>query len=247
MTIALSSTQDPRSTRSYHACLFPDVTHLNSTPDNAYTLFEKAGISVHCRTRSFGWVFATRMIGIITLLIAIVLANILTHYIANGVFQSGVSFINGNFWLLMLIAAILFIGALFASFPFPFNLPAPIIRAFGSVFCIAFILEAFTWVDGIASTHLYTMFWILSFIIVPLVFLIVLASGYFEIMREIWWHPSAATPAGGQEPAGVGTGSAVPGTQPEGDAKSWEEIGSEFRLMLYDLLHRFRQEIKRKP
>ena len=30
------------------------------------------------------------------------------------------------------------------------------------------------------------------------------------------------------------------------DAKSWEEIGIEFRLMLYDLMHRFRQEIKRK-
>ena len=202
---------------------------------------------MHCRNRSFGWVFATRMIGIISLLIAIVLANILTHYIANGVFQSGVTFINENFWLLMLIAIIMFIGAIFAVFPFPFNLPAPIIRAFGSVFCIAFILEVFTWVDGIASTHLYSMFWLLSFILVPLVFLVVLASGYFEIMREIWWHPSTDPQGEPQEPEGAKTGSGAPSGPSEGDAKSWEEIGSEFRLMLYDLIHRFRQEIKRKP
>ena len=202
---------------------------------------------MRCRNRSFGWVFATRMIGIITLLIAIVLANILTHYIANGIFQSGVSFINENFWLLMLIAVIMFVGALFAAFPFPFNLPAPIIRAFGSVFCLAFILAVFTWVDGIASTHLYSMFWVLSFIIVPLVFLIVLASGYFEILREIWWHQPRDTPGEQQELAGAETGSGIPSGPPEGDAKSWEEISSEFRLMLYDLIHRFRQEIKRKP
>lgn len=202
---------------------------------------------MHCRTRSFGWVFATRMIGIITLLIAIVLANILTHYIANGVFNSAVSFINGNFWLLMLIAVILFIGALFGALPFPFNLPAPIIRAFGSVFCIAFILAIFSWVDGIAQTQLYSMFWILAFIIVPLVFLIVIASGYFEIMREIWWK---STPAGKEDspgPSDGGTGFDSQQRSPTGEAKSWEEIGAEFRLMLYDLLHRFRQEIGRKP
>jgi len=187
------------------------------------------------------------MIGIISLLIAIVLANILTHYIANEIFQSGVTFINENFWLLMLIAIIMFIGAIFAVFPFPFNLPAPIIRAFGSVFCIAFILEVFTWVDGIASTHLYSMFWLLSFILVPLVFLVVLASGYFEIMREIWWHPPTELQGEQPGPASEKTGVGGPAVSSEGDAKSWEEIGSEFRLMLYDLIHRFRQEIKRKP
>jgi len=187
------------------------------------------------------------MIGIISFLIAIVLANILKFYIANPIYTSGVSFINENFWLLMLIAIILFVGAIFSALPFPFNLPAPIIRAFGSVFCIAFFLEAFQWVDSVASTTLYPMFWFLSFIIVPLVFLIVLASGYFEIMRNLWWQPRINEQADGQvilenrdyekEPAGI----------PVTDAKSWEEIGAEFRMMLYDIIHRFRQEIKRKP
>jgi hypothetical protein len=184
------------------------------------------------------------MIAIICFLIVVVLVNILTHYVSNPFFQSGVSFINENFWLLLLIAVILFVGAIFGSFPFPLNLPAPIIRAFGSVFCIAFILGAFQWVDSFASTTLYPMFWFLSFIIVPLVFLIVLASGYFEIMRQLWWQPRVDTPTDGQV---VHEGSAnEPDEVPVTDVKSWEEIGAEFRMMLYDIIHRFRQEIKRK-
>jgi len=200
---------------------------------------------VHSSTKSFGRVFVTRMIGVISLLIAIVLTNILKYYISNPIYTSGVTFINENFWLLMLIAIILFVGAIFGAFPFPFNLPAPIIRAFGSVFCIMFLLRIFQWVDTTTSTTLYQMFWFLSFIIVPLVFLIVLASGYVEIMRKLWWQPRVG--ADGQvilenrinepEPSGI----------PVTDAKSWEEIGTEFRLMLYDIIHRFRQEIKRKP
>jgi len=71
----------------------------------------------------------------------------------------------------------------------------------------------------------------------------VLASGYFEIMRRLWWQPNLD----GE------TGSTVihheirkEAEQPVSDAKSWEEISTEFRMMLYDIIHRFRQEIKKK-
>ena len=124
------------------------------------------------------------MIGIIAFLIVVVLVNILTFYISNPIYQKGVSFINDNFWLLLLIAIILFVGAVFDAFSFPLNLPAPLIRAIGSVFCIAFLLRIFQWVDSVATTNIYPMFWLLSFLLVPLVFILVLASGYFGIMRQ---------------------------------------------------------------
>jgi hypothetical protein len=184
------------------------------------------------------------MIAIICLLIVIVLANILTHYIQNPVFLVGVSFINENFWLLLLIAVVLFIGAMFRVFPFPLNLPAPIIQAIGSVFCIAFLLRVFQWIDPVT---LYPLFWYLSFIFVPLVFLIVLASGYYGIFHQIWWQPRPDNSYGlpGQVVHET-LDQASPGTMAP-DVKSWEEIGVEFRLMLYDVIHRFRQEIQRKP
>lgn len=196
------------------------------------------------RNRSLGWVFVSRMIGIICFLIVVVLANILTYYVASPVYHSGVNFINENFWLLVLIAVILLVADLFGAFPFPLNLPAPIIKAIGSVFCIAFILRIFQWIDTVAATNLYPVFWLVSFLVVPLVFLIVLATGYFDIMRRLWWQPNLDTETGAkivhQETVEEER------EQPVSDAKSWEEIGAEFRMMLYDIIHRFRQEIKKK-
>jgi len=195
------------------------------------------------RNRSLGWVFVSRMIGIICFLIIVVLANILTYYVASPVYHSGVNFINEEFWLLILIGIILLVADLFGAFPFPLNLPAPIVRAFGSVFCIAFVLSVFQWVDLYFNTNLYQFFWVLAFLVVPLVFLIVLATGYFEIMRRLWWQPNLDADSGAKV---VHQESFEETEQPESDAKSWEEIGAEFRMMLYDIIHRFRQEIKKK-
>jgi len=182
------------------------------------------------------------MTGIICLLIFVVLANILTYYVTSPVYHSGVNFVNENFWLLILISVILLVADLFGAFPFPLNLPAPIIRAFGSVFCIAFVLSVFQWVDRISGTTLYQFFWVLAFLVVPLVFLIVLASGYFEIMRRLWLQPNPDTDTDGKV---VRQESREDTEQPVSDGKSWDEIGAEFRMMLYDIIHRFRQEIKK--
>jgi len=194
------------------------------------------------RNKSLGWVFVSRMIGIICFLIVVVLANILTYYVANPVYHSGVNFINGNFWLLVLIAVILLVSDLFGAFPFPLNLPAPIIKAIGSVFCIAFILRVFQWVDTVTAMNLYPAFWFVSFLVVPLVFLIVLATGYFKIMRRLWRQPNL------DGETGINVVQQEPFEDSEyllSDVKSWEEIGAEFRMMLYDIIHRFREEIKK--
>jgi hypothetical protein len=196
------------------------------------------------RNRSLGWVFVSRMIGIICFLIVVVLAKILTNFtVPGGLFQKTVEgILFANFWLLLLMAIILFIADIFGVFPFPLNLPAPIIRAFGSVFCIAFVLSVFQWVDSTFGTSLSQFFWVLAFLVVPLVFLIVLATGYFEIMRRLWWQPKL-TDAGAEV---VYQESSEEPEQPVSDTKSWDEIGAEFRMMLYDIIHRFRQEIKKK-
>ena len=195
-----------------------------------------------CRNKPVSWVFISRMIGIICFLIVVVLANILTFYVSNQVFQSLVTFINVHFWLLLLIAIIFFVADIFGAFPFPLNVPAPLINAIGIVFCIAFILRVFQWVDSVMFTNLYQTFWLISFLIVPLVFIIVLTSGYFTILRQVWWQPKEVTEIDGRV--------LYPEQDPDrakivSDAKSWEEIGAEFRLMLFDIIHRLRQEVNK--
>jgi len=197
----------------------------------------------HFRDKSLGWVFVSRMIGIICFLIVVVLANILTYYVMSPYYHSAVAFLNTNFWLLVIIAILFLVGDLFGAFSFPLNLPSPIIKAIGSVFCIAFIVKLFQWIDLVASTNLYDLSWLLSYLVVPLVFLVVLATGYLKILGQLWWQPRCVS----GEPAVVGSEEKSNRMeQPAGDAKSWEEIGAEFRLVAYDILHRFREEIKRK-
>lgn len=195
-----------------------------------------------CRNKPVSWVFISRMIGIICFLIVVVLANILTFYVLNQVFQSLVTFINVHFWLLLLIAIIFFVADIFGAFPFPLNVPAPLINAIGIVFCIAFILRVFQWVDSVMFTNLYQTFWLISFLIVPLVFIIVLTGGYFTILRQVWWKPKEEKEIDGRV--------LYPEQDPDrakivSDAKSWEEIGAEFRLMLFDIIHRLRQEVNK--
>jgi hypothetical protein len=191
--------------------------------------------------RSLGWVFVSRMIGIIIFLIVVVLANILAFYVSGPTYHAGVQFLNSNFWLLLSIGIILFIGDIFRAFPFPLNLPYPIIRAIGSVFIIAFILRLFEWVDVVTANNLYDYFLPLSFIVVPLIFILILVTGYYEILRELWARSKFdhdRVPVASE---------ASPGMIPQLDTniKSWEEIGAEFRLMLYDIMHQFREEIHR--
>jgi hypothetical protein len=185
------------------------------------------------------------MTGIICFLIVIVLAKILTTIISpDGFFYKAIEgILLANFWLLLLIAIIVFIADLFGAFPFPLNLPAPIIRAFGSIFCIAFILNIFQWIDRSFGTLLYPLFWMSALILIPLLFLLILATGYFEIMRRLWWQPNPDPTTGAEVVHQVPIDDIV---RPAPDVKSWEEIGAEFRMMLYDIIHRFRQEIKKQ-
>lgn len=196
------------------------------------------------KEQSLRWVFVSRMIGVICFLIVVVLANILTFYIANPTYQSGVAFLNTNFWLLLIIGIVLFVADIFCAFPFPLNLPYPVIKAIGSVFIIAFVLRIFEWVDQITANNLYHYFWLLSLVIVPLVFILVLVTGYYEILRELWTRSKFdhdKVMVGGDEALGT-----VPQPEPGRDTKSWDEICAEFRMMLYDIIHRFRQEIHGK-
>jgi hypothetical protein len=197
------------------------------------------------RKRSLSWVFVSRMIGIISFLIIVVLAKILENFTSPvGIYQKAAEgLLFANFWLLLLIAIIFLVADLFIAIPFPLNLPGPVIKAIGSVFCIALVLNVFQWIDSTAGTNIYQIFWLLSFVLVPLIFFIVLLTGYFEIGRQLLREPKPSTEDG---TVVIPTDYPQAGNQPVSDAKSWEEIGAEFRLMLYDIVHRFRQEIKRK-
>jgi hypothetical protein len=99
-------------------------------------------------------------------------------------------------------------------------------------------------VDTIASTNFYYPFLFISYLLAVLVFLVVLISGYYEILRELSWQPEIEGEYGSDTYIGYSEyhDSAV---NPVTDAKSWDEIGGEFRMMVYDIIHRFREDIRK--
>jgi hypothetical protein len=194
------------------------------------------------RNRPLSWIFVSRMMAIICFLIVVVLANILTYYVSNPAYHSGVTLLNDNIWLLIIIAVVLLVADVFGVFAFPLNLPSPVIRAIGSVFLIVFFLRVVQWVDTIGTTNLYAPFSLVSVIVVPFVFLVVIASGYYHILRQLWREPEIEYEEYEEEDGEYYDQE----MQPFSDARSWEEIGGEFRMMIYDIIHRFRADIRRK-
>ncbi len=187
-----------------------------------------------------GWVFVTRIIGFITFLIFVVLANILNSVYLHH-YDAAVDFLNNNLPLLIIIAIVIIVADVLAAFPFPLDLPAPIIRAFGSIFVIAFLLALVRWLNF--SQDLNTMFQILSFIIVPFVFLIVLSTGYYDILKGLFLAGRVNGAAPAVSDPTIGT--PAPGTPVQTD-KNWEDVHAEFRMMMWELFHRLREEISGK-
>jgi len=194
------------------------------------------------------WIFVTRMMTIICFLIVMVMAKILTTITTpDSMFQNaadGILF--SNFWLLLFILLILFVADIFGTFAFPLNLPAPIIRAFGSAFCIAFILIVFQWFDTNYGTTISQFFWLIPSLIVPLVFLIVLVTGYYVIFRQLSEQKPISESDSASDTHLVHGESYGQGTSSVPVARSWDEIGAEFRVMLYDIFHRIREDIRIK-
>jgi hypothetical protein len=202
---------------------------------------------VRFQKKPLSWIFVSRMMTIICFLIVMVLAKILaTVTTPEGIFQNAANgILFSNFWLLLFILIILFVADIFGTFAFPLNLPAPIIRAFGSAFCIAFILIVFQWVDNTYGTTVSQFFWLIPSLIVPLVFLIVLVTGYYVIFRQLS-EPQTTESQDGSDTILVNGERYVSVLQTGSDARSWEEIGAEFRVMLYDIFHRIRQDLRIK-
>jgi hypothetical protein len=225
----------------------PEGQSLYRKHDKTCTAITVKKIMVRYQKKPLSWIFVSRMMAIICFLIVVVLATIfMTVTTPDGIFQKAADgLLFSNFWLLLFIFVILFVADIFGTLEFPLNLPAPIIRAFGSAFCITYILIVFQWIDDNYGTAISQFSWLVPSFIVPLVFLVVLISGYYVIFRQLSEQPE-------KEGEDVSDTLMVQGehyesaAQPTSDARSWEEIGEEFRGMIYDIFHRIREDIRIK-
>jgi len=183
--------------------------------------------------KSIIWILLSRLIGIIVFLIIVFVANILAISMDNLLFNQSVNFLNSNIVLIIIISIIFLIGELFDALIFPFNLPAPLFNAIGSVFLVSFIFRVFMLVDLIIEENVFRIISGFSFFVYPLVFLIVLISGYIAIFSRL---------AEAEKPKEKQTKGKLKHTK----SKTWQEVGDEFRQTIYDFLTLVRDSINKR-
>ena len=182
------------------------------------------------RRRSIIWTVFSTFLGIFAFYVLLAALNAFVPS-ENEVIHGLVILLNNNLPFFIVIALILMTGEIFDRFSFPLNLPAPLFHALASVFLVLFIFNVFEFLDAITHAGIYRNLEILRILLSILIFLIVFTGGYFKIFgdilimgrqRELQGEPPAAPPG----------------------VKTWNDIGNEFRQLVFDVIQRMRDELR---
>jgi hypothetical protein len=176
------------------------------------------------------------LIGIILFLILLIVLRAIANHIHSPFFTGFVDFLYANVVLVILFSILFMLGEVFEARDYPLNLPFPIFKAVGSVLLVAFIIRILVFIDTYFTLGMGSAILVLKIILYPLMFLIVLITGYVSI-----FSPSKC----GKECEEAASPESPQTATPEG-APTWDEIGGEFRQMLHDFFRRIRDEINRK-
>jgi hypothetical protein len=136
----------------------------------------------HLQQTSIAEIALSRIIGIVVFLVFVGVLNLVTTQSPGPVLVQATPFVNANVGLILLFSVLFFAGDLSRALKFPLNLPGPIFNAAASVLLLGFIAKIFVLVDAINGMMIFSILERLLPILTPLVFFVVLISGYYEIL-----------------------------------------------------------------
>ncbi|NTV24166.1 MAG: hypothetical protein HGA85_07420 [Nanoarchaeota archaeon] len=166
------------------------------------------------RKTTFG-VLVSKSIGIIVFLAIVIALNQLSMRINSPLLADITGFVNENTVYILVMSIIFLIAAVFESMIFPISLVAPVISAIGSILVISFVGRSIAFSDSMTGGNIYGMFRILGYILYPLVFILVLISGYFAVFIRLLTPRHAHAPK-------------QPETIEARRVKEWNDVGKEF-------------------
>jgi len=176
------------------------------------------------------------LIGIAFFLILLIVMKVIANHILSPFFTGFVDFLFANVVLVVLFSVLFMLGEVFEALDYPLNLPFPIFKAIGSVLLVAFIIRILEFIDTYSMLGMGSAILVLKIILYPLMFLIVLVTGYASIFSTSRCVKRCDEPASPESPQ--------PACRER--APTWDEIGGEFRQILQDLLRGIHDEINRK-
>lgn len=134
-----------------------------------------------CGERSVPRIIVSKAVGLLVFLFSLYLANIALYFIDSPLVYHIVFFLNENVWFLILMSVIFMFGEVFNALRFPFNLPAPLFNAVGSVFFVFFLQMIFELTGVLTGIGSFDTLNRITFLIYPFIFAIVLIVGYVRI------------------------------------------------------------------
>jgi len=168
------------------------------------------------------------IVSFIVFLIILGFLNISLDFFDSNILSEVVRLLNNNIWLIFIFSIIFTIGELFGSFRFPSNLPAPIFNAIGSIFLLNFLFKIFNLVGKLSEVDTFQSLTKIFPLLYPIVFLLVLLGGYISILSgESWSKPKKKT-----------------SSKKTKEETTWDDVGNEFKEMLYEAFHSARESIK---
>jgi hypothetical protein len=121
------------------------------------------------------------LIGIVIFLIALVVLKVIANHILSPFFTVFVDFLFANIVLVIIFSVLFMLGEVFEAMDYPLNLPFPLFKAVGSVLLVAFIIRVLEFFGTYLMLGTGSAILVLKVILYPLMFLIVLISGYVSI------------------------------------------------------------------
>ncbi|NMC58375.1 MAG: hypothetical protein GYA51_03165 [Candidatus Methanofastidiosa archaeon] len=171
----------------------------------------------------------TNLVQFVVFLIVLGILNLFVDYFDSKTFYEILRLLNNNLWLILIFSIIFTIGEVFGSFSFPSNIPAPIFNAIGSIFLLNFLFKIFIKVGELTDVEAFYSISRVFPMLYPIVFLLVLFGGYITIFaRAADETIKAKTKTSGRK----------------SQERTWDDVGNEFREMLYETFHSARESIK---
>lgn len=184
------------------------------------------------KNRSPMQILVVRLIALFVILLLLAVSNIILASAGVVLPDSIVSFFKNNLVLLTVMILVFMLGEVFNYLRFPLNLPAPVFNATAAVMLTAFIYNLFDLVEAIIDRKLFTTLRLLSYIIYPLIFSIVFIMGYLTIFSNFRKERDKMQKTKKKKAEKPG--------EDEDDSIQWEDIGREFRALVYDFIQLMR-------
>ncbi|NTU99755.1 MAG: hypothetical protein HGA55_01355 [Methanoregulaceae archaeon] len=183
------------------------------------------------KKRSAYTVLVSGLIGLTLCIVFLLIMSMIANTYRLPLLTAFVDFLYANLVLIIALSVLFMAGEVFETFSYPFNLLFPAFNAFASVLLVLFLIRMLEFFEIFFTISISSAIVMLQWILFPLIFIVVIVTGYLSIFKK---PPEESPDTGSPQPA------------PAGKPDSWEDVGGEFRQMLYDFFSRIREEIKGK-